>query len=127
MPYTHLHAARFFFLAPAFRAVIAMSASPLGGPAGHNPPLLAVQGDADPTNSPADGFAVYQQASAPRFLLRLLGGGHLPPFDDTTAYQPIVERVTTDFLDRYLSNRASSSATLLHAAGPPLATIDGSP
>jgi fermentation-respiration switch protein FrsA (DUF1100 family) len=107
--------------------VIIMSAGPLGGATERNPPLLAIQGDADPVNPPADGYAVFEQASPPRFLLRLLGGGHLPPFNATTAYQPIVERVTTDFLDRFLSARSSSSAPLLHDAGPPLATIEGSP
>ena len=113
--------------APTFRAVIAMSGGPVGGSDVHHPPVLAIQGDADPINPPADGVAVYTQAAPPRYLLRLLGGGHLPPFDDTTPYQPIVERVTTDFLDRYLSGRASSTAVLLHDAGPPLATIEGSP
>jgi predicted dienelactone hydrolase len=110
---------------PSLRAVIAMSAAPVAASDGHNPPLLAIQGDADPINPPADGYAVYEMAKPPRFLLRLLGGGHLPPFDGTTVYQPIVERVTIDFLDRYVAGRSQSAAALLHDAGPPLATIDG--
>ena len=111
--------------APSFRAVIAMSGGPVGS--GRNPALLAIQGDADPINPPADGYAVFQQASAPRFLLRLLGGGHLPPFDGTTAYQPVVERVTVDFLDRFVAGSGSSSAALLGDARPPLAAIEGTP
>lgn len=112
--------------APTFRAVIAMSAAPFGTPTRRNPPLLAIQGDADPINPPPDGYAVYDQASPPRFLLRLLGGGHLPPFDNTTPFQPVVDRVTLDFLDRFVGGRASSDASLLRDAVPPLATIAGS-
>jgi predicted dienelactone hydrolase len=108
------------------RGVIAMSGAPLARDSGPNPPLLAVQGDADPVNPPAEGFAVYEQASPPRFLVRLLGAGHLPPFAGATVWQPVVDRVTTDFLDRYVSGRAPN-ANLLAAGAPALAVVSGSP
>ena len=69
------------------------------------PPLLAVQGTADTTNSPATTAAFFRLARHPKFLLWLLGASHLPPY---TVQQPqlgIVEQATTAFLDHYLKGR----------------------
>jgi predicted dienelactone hydrolase len=71
-----------------------------------SPPLLASQGTADPVNNPNNTYRFFNQASAPKYLLRLLGAGHLPPYTTQQPQLGIVERVTTDFLDRYLGHRA---------------------
>ena len=85
-------------------AVILSGAEPTGMTAfpAHGPPLLAVQGTADPINDASYTESYYRLARQPKFLLLLLGASHLPPY---TAQQPllsIVERVTIDFLDHYL-------------------------
>ena len=65
-------------------------------------PLLASQGTADPVNNPKNTYRFFNQASRPKYLLQLLGAGHLPPYTTRQPQLGIVERVTTDFLDRYL-------------------------
>jgi dienelactone hydrolase len=112
------------------RAVIALSVQPLPppGPTPGGPPLLVAQGDRDSINPPAQGQAVYDQAAPPRWLLRLLGAGHLPPFTGGTVWQPVVERVTVDFLDRYLSDRTGSDGALAaDGQRQAIATITGGP
>lgn len=67
-------------------------------------PLLATQGTADSINPPRFTFDFYNAARPPKYLLRLLGAGHLGPY----TRQPqlgIVERVTIGFLDRFLKRR----------------------
>lgn len=89
-----------------------MGPFPRGGP-----PLLAVQGTADPINPPGNTYGFFRAAPAPKFLLRLLGASHLPPFTDQGPQLGIVERVTIAFLDRYLEH--GRLATLLSAARAP--------
>ncbi|MGI8776599.1 MAG: alpha/beta hydrolase family protein [Acidimicrobiales bacterium] len=84
--------------------------TPLRGPLGPGTPLLVAQGDADPTNAFSDGRAVYDQATAPRFLLTLVGGGHLSPFTGGSRYEDVVDKTTLDFLDAYLARTGPSSA-----------------
>jgi fermentation-respiration switch protein FrsA (DUF1100 family) len=74
-----------------------MSAFPRGGP-----PLLAVQGTADPLNAPATTAAYFARAAHPKFLLWLLGASHLPPYTDQQPELGIVERTSIAFLARYL-------------------------
>jgi dienelactone hydrolase len=71
-----------------------------GGPA-----LLATQGTADRINPPAMTAGFFAAAPRPKFLLRLLGAGHLPPYTTEQPQLGIVERVTGAFLDRYLRGR----------------------
>ena len=62
------------------RAAIVLSGSALPGMGGFpptGPPLLAVQGTADSTNSPASTVAYFRLARRPKFLLWLLGAAHL--------------------------------------------------
>lgn len=89
-----------------------MGPFPRGGP-----PLLAVQGTADPINPPGNTYGFFRAAPAPKFLLRLLGASHLPPFTDQGPQLGIVERVTIAFLDRYLGH--GTLAALLSAARDP--------
>jgi dienelactone hydrolase len=82
-----------------------------------SPPLLAAQGTADPINPPGDTYAFFRAARTPKFLLRLVGASHLPPFTDQEPELGIVERVTIAFLDRYLGH--GTLAALLSAAHDP--------
>jgi dienelactone hydrolase len=82
-------------------------AFPSGGPA-----LLATQGTADTVNTPAETEAFFAAAQRPKYLLRLLGAGHLPPYSYEQPQLGIVERVTTAFLDGYLKRDSSARARL---------------
>jgi dienelactone hydrolase len=66
------------------------------------PPLLAVQGTADTINLPDTTYSYFRSASRPKYLLKLLGAGHLPPYSAPGRELATVERVTLAFLDRYL-------------------------
>jgi dienelactone hydrolase len=84
------------------------------------PPLLAIQGTADTINPPPQTYAFFQQAAPPKYLLKLLGAGHLPPYTEPGPDLSMVERVTLAFLNSYLKERTSA---LLHyethgSAGP---------
>jgi dienelactone hydrolase len=72
------------------------------------PPLLATQGTADTINLPSETDAFFAAAHRPKYLLELLGAGHLPPYSTQQAQLGIVERVTTAFLDRYLRHVPSA-------------------
>ncbi|HWD11061.1 MAG TPA: hypothetical protein VG366_04400 [Solirubrobacteraceae bacterium] len=76
------------------------------------PPLLATQGTADTINTPGETEAFFLAAQRPKYLLRLLGAGHLPPYSTEQPQLGIVERVTTAFLDGYLKHRPSALARL---------------
>jgi dienelactone hydrolase len=74
--------------------------------------LLATQGTADTVNLPANTYAVFDAASRPKFLERLIGAGHLPPYAGRQPQEGIVERVTTAFLNGYLKRRAGAVAEM---------------
>jgi dienelactone hydrolase len=93
---------------PRLRAAIVMSgaALPWMGPFSlRGPPLLAVQGTADPLNSPTTTAAYFLRAHRPKFLLWLLGASHRPPYTSQEPQLGIVERATVAFLDHYLRGR----------------------
>lgn len=69
------------------------------------PPLLATQGTADTVNAPSLTDAFFEAAGRPKYLLRLLGAEHLPPYSEEQPQLSIVERVTLAFLDGYLKRR----------------------
>jgi dienelactone hydrolase len=69
------------------------------------PPLLATQGTADTINPPALTDVFFEAAQRPKYLLRLLGAGHLPPYSQQQPQLAIVTRVTLAFLDGYLKRR----------------------
>lgn len=70
---------------------------PVGGP-----PLLAVQGTADIINKPAETYAFFAAAHPPKFLLKLYGAEHLPPYASEQPQLGLVEKVTTAFFNAYL-------------------------
>lgn len=116
---------------PRVRAAIILSGATIAGPgrlvaAADGPPLLAIQGSADRLNRPKDTRAFFAAVGRPKYLLTLLGAGHLPPY---TAEQPqlsIVERVTVAFLDHYFKGTRLEP---LVAAGhvPGLSTLTAEP
>jgi dienelactone hydrolase len=71
------------------------------------PPLLATQGTADTINPANLTEAFFEAAGRPKYLLRLPGAEHLPPYTDQQPQLGIVERVTLAFLDGYLKRRPS--------------------
>ncbi len=92
------------------------------------PPLLATQGTADTVNPPEATYSFFAAASRPKYLLKLLGATHLPPYSTQQPQLGIVERVTTDFLNSYLK-KAPRSPGRLAAAGnvPGVATLISEP
>jgi dienelactone hydrolase len=96
---------------------------PMGGSyfAKATPPILFVQGDADNINPPADSILMYRaDKTGPRFYLDLFGAGHLPPYEGQGPPEPVVARVTVDFLDRYLAGSPRAAAAMRrdgHVAG----------
>jgi dienelactone hydrolase len=94
------------------------AAGPFIFPAG-GPPLLATQGTADTINPPSDTNAFFSVASRPKFLLRLLGAEHLPPYSYQEPQLGIVERVTIAFLDGYLKHRPEASQRLASIGNVP--------
>ncbi len=120
---------------PAFRdpridAAIILSGAQLSGVAFRFPhpavPLLAVQGTADTINLPSYTYAFYSAAPRPKFLLKLLGAGHLPPYVMEEPQLGIVERVTTAFLDRYLKHGSLDNVDQA-ADAPGVATLVKAP
>lgn len=106
------------------RAAVILSGAEMSGIGGYGfapgaPPLLAVQGTADTTNEPRYTYAYFRSARRPKYLLRLLGAQHLPPYTYAQPWLGIVERTSVAFLDAYLQGSASAQAQLSKLAGVP--------
>jgi fermentation-respiration switch protein FrsA (DUF1100 family) len=102
---------------PRIGAAVVMSGAEISGIGGYRfapgaPPLLAVQGTADRFNEPRYTRAYFGAARRPKFMLSLLGAGHLPPYTTSQPDLSIVERTTTAFLDSYLNRRGDPPARL---------------
>jgi dienelactone hydrolase len=78
-----------------------------------SPALLATQGTADTVNLPSETEAFFDAARRPKYLLRLIGAGHLPPYSGKQPQLGIVERVTRAFLDGYLKHNDAARARLM--------------
>jgi dienelactone hydrolase len=112
------------YLDPRIRAAAILSGAELPGAERfyfprHSPPLLATQGTADTVNPPHFTYQFFSAAPRPKFLLKLLGAPHLPPY---TVQQPqlgIVERVTLAFFGRYLEGRRPDLAAIRAAGNVP--------
>jgi fermentation-respiration switch protein FrsA (DUF1100 family) len=92
---------------PRIGAAVVLSGAEMSGVGGFDfrrggPPLLAAQGTADTINEPRFTNAFFKLARGPKYLLRLLGAGHLPPYTYEQPQLAIVERATIAFLDGYL-------------------------
>ena len=103
------------------RAAVILSGAVLpGGPPfsfpRDSPALLATQGTADTINPPQRTDQFFGLAPRPKFLLELLGAGHLPPYTTQEPQLGVVERVSIAFLERYLDDEAGALGRL-RAAG----------
>jgi dienelactone hydrolase len=83
------------------------------------PPLLATQGTADTINPPGATTTFFEAAGRPKYLLRLLGAGHLPPYSEQQPQLSIVEHVTLAFLDGYLKHRPAQLRRLTSLGSVP--------
>lgn len=86
----------------------------------NGPPLLAVQGTADTVNPPWQTYAFFRDAAPPKYLLKLIGAGHQPPYTERGPDLRMVEHMTLAFLDRYLKGRPAALARYAasRSAGP---------
>jgi fermentation-respiration switch protein FrsA (DUF1100 family) len=100
---------------PRYRGVVVMSGQPVPGAAGRNPPMLVIQGDVDTINPPSLGLSAYQQAAAPKYLLTLQGGGHLPPYEAGSSWLAPIESVTGAFFDSYVAGDAPAGSVATSA------------
>lgn len=82
--------------------------------------LLATQGTDDAINPPSLTDAFYGPAAPPKYLLELLGAGHLPPYTQPGPELTSVEHATLAFLGCYLERRCQALHAELRArrAGP---------
>jgi dienelactone hydrolase len=119
-----------FYRDPRVRAAVILSGArmPGGGALLPGPPLLATQGTADTVNNPANTYAFFGDAHRPKYLLRLIGAPHLPPYTVQQPQLTIVERVTIAFLDRYLKGASDGLGRMRAAADRPgLARLQADP
>lgn len=96
------------FRDPRVKAAVILSGARLPGQTlrfpKRSPPLLATQGTADAINPPQYSYQFFRSAGRPKYLLKLLGAGHLPPYTTDTRQLAVVERVTIAFLDHYVGH-----------------------
>jgi fermentation-respiration switch protein FrsA (DUF1100 family) len=109
------------FRDPRVGAAVILSGAEMSGVGGYaftrgTPPLLAAQGTADTSNEPKFTAEFVKQARRPKFLLSLLGAGHLRPYTSQEPQLAIVERVTIAFLDRYLKGQSGALRDLVSSA-----------
>jgi dienelactone hydrolase len=109
---------------PRVSAAVIMSGAEISGIGGYacprgGPALLATQGTADRSNEPRFTNAFFNLARRPKYLLRLLGAGHLPPYTYQQPQLSIVERVTLAFLDTYLKHTAGALQRLVLSGSVP--------
>ncbi len=101
---------------PRVKAVIALTGLvSVGGPhfVGITTPLLLEHGTAD-TTAPIQGSQnAYNEANPPKFFVTLFGQTHSSAFGGgTRPAEQVVERTTTDFLDRYVKGQTAASSQL---------------
>jgi dienelactone hydrolase len=107
---------------PGLRAVIVLAGAewpPLPGTwfSAPAPPMLFVQGTADTWNPPTASVQLYRaDTTGTRYYLELFGADHFSPYEGARTPEPIVERVTIDFLDRYLAGQTSDQEVMRRAA-----------
>jgi hypothetical protein len=78
-----------------------------------------MQGTADTINVPSSTSTFFDAAPPPKYLVRLIGAPHLPPYTDMQPQLGIVERTSVAFLDHYLKGRPSALRRMAAAARIP--------
>lgn len=87
---------------------------------GVTPPALFVQGTVDTWNPQAASLQLYQaDQGGTRYYLQLSGADHFTPYEGDSAPEPIVARVTIDFLDHYLAGDGGMLAAMQRAGSVP--------
>ena len=87
---------------------------------GRTPPVLFVQGTDDSWNDPKYSMQLYQaDTSGTRYYLDLFGFGHFTPYEGHSAPEPIVARVTVDFLDHFVAGQQGRLASMRQAGYVP--------
>jgi len=82
--------------------------------------MLFIQGTADTWNPSAASRQLYTaDTTGTPYYLQLFGADHFSPYEGVRAPEPIVERVTIDFLDHYLAGRESKPGIIRRAARVP--------
>lgn len=85
-----------------------------------SPPVLFVQGTDDTWNPPSASISLYQaDTTGIRYYLDLLGVGHFAPYEGHGMPEPVVARVTVDFLNRYLAGRAGDVGAMASVGDVP--------
>lgn len=114
-------------------AAVILSGAEMSGIGGYTfapggPALLAAQGTADTSNQPRFTYAFFRAAHKPKYLLRLLGAQHLPPYTRQQPQLTLVESISTAFFDAYLKNEPAPLATLVSPGRvPDVATLLADP
>ncbi|MGH2870036.1 MAG: alpha/beta hydrolase family protein [Solirubrobacteraceae bacterium] len=118
---------------PRVKAAVILSGAELAAFGGTyfgsgSPPLLVVQGDADPINIPGCSAALYGQAPSPKYYLELPGASHLPPYVTPGRTRDVVGQSVVSFLRYYLEHKSSALAKLHRVANlPGIATLISTP
>jgi fermentation-respiration switch protein FrsA (DUF1100 family) len=76
-----------------------------GSAVGASTPLLVAHGDADSIVPYAESRSVFAAVPSRRYLLTLIGGGHLDPVTITTPWTSVLDATTIAFLDRHVAGR----------------------
>jgi hypothetical protein len=92
-----------------------------------SPPLLALQGTGDTFNEPHYTYTYFRHARRPKYLLRLIGAEHLPPYTDEQPQLSIVERVSIAFLRSYLPRGGTTSPLGPLSLAPAFASLTAEP
>jgi predicted dienelactone hydrolase len=92
-------------------------------------PLLLEHGTADTTVPISGSINAYAQANPPKFFVTLFGQTHGSAFGGGThPAEVVVERTTTDFLERYVTGQAAALARLQQAGDvPSVASLQAAP
>jgi dienelactone hydrolase len=109
---------------PRVGAAVVLSGAEMSGVGGYSfapggPPLLAAQGTDDTFNEPKYTYAYFRRARRPKFLLRLLGAEHLPPYTYEEPQLTIVERETLAFFDAYLQDAPTALQRMITLGSVP--------
>jgi pimeloyl-ACP methyl ester carboxylesterase len=76
-----------------------------------SPPLLAIHGDADEVNPFGASEAIFDGATGPKWLVKVLGGSHLGPFT-TDPSEASVSVLVADFLHAQLEGDAGAASRI---------------
>ena len=96
-------------------AIVALSPDAVvaaGTGVGSSTPLLVEHGDADDVVPYSESISVFRAVPARRYLLTLLGAGHLDPVAQATSWTPVLDATVIAFLDRYVAGRTGDDGSI---------------